>query len=430
MGFAAMLRSHPGTLGFGFLHAFASSAGQTFVIALFLPGIKASFQLGDGEVASLYAAATVVSAGALWLVGRWIDRVDLVQYSLLSGLLLAIACLLTASSTWVSLLAIGFFALRLGGQGLLSHVGVTAIARYFKEDRGKALSLTSMGHSLGEAALPVIIVTLIAAWGWRPAMVAAGVFSLLIIIVADALVRKNPAFRKPRMAIVWTTQAAAQVAAKVEVQVAAQVGAQAPAPGRPEIEPDFLRSRYFLMSTPLLVAPPMFITALIFHQALIAQENGFSLEWFAVSFVAFAVARVVAGFLIGPWVDHTGARKLFPLHVLPLCVGIAILVLGTATWVVPVYWVFAGITSGMAGTLQAAMVAEHVKPNRIGGVRGFIAAMMILATAAGPVIFAWLTGAGLTLSSVLWGTVAAIGLATILSLAVTAMPPAGAQQPG
>ncbi|MBW6496476.1 MAG: MFS transporter, partial [Burkholderiaceae bacterium] len=136
MNFVSLLRRNPRTLGFGFLHALASSAGQTFVIALFLPDIKGSFGLGDAEVASLYAAATVASAAVLWTAGRWIDRVDLLRYSFMSGLFLALACFFTASVTLVPLLAIGFFALRLGGQGLLTHVTVTAVARYFSKDRG------------------------------------------------------------------------------------------------------------------------------------------------------------------------------------------------------------------------------------------------------------------------------------------------------
>jgi hypothetical protein len=44
----------------------ASSVGQTFVVALFLPGIKESFTLDDAQVASLYGLATVASAAVLW----------------------------------------------------------------------------------------------------------------------------------------------------------------------------------------------------------------------------------------------------------------------------------------------------------------------------------------------------------------------------
>lgn len=61
-----MLRSHPRELGFGFLHGLASSAGQTYVIPLYLPGIKQSFAIGDTAVASLYAIAKISSGAVLW----------------------------------------------------------------------------------------------------------------------------------------------------------------------------------------------------------------------------------------------------------------------------------------------------------------------------------------------------------------------------
>jgi hypothetical protein len=50
MSFIALLRREPRALVFGLLHTFAATIGQTFVIALFLPGIKQSFALGDAAV--------------------------------------------------------------------------------------------------------------------------------------------------------------------------------------------------------------------------------------------------------------------------------------------------------------------------------------------------------------------------------------------
>jgi MFS family permease len=378
MNFGTLIWNHPRALGFGFFHALASSAGQTFIIALFLPGMKESFGLDDAEIASLYAASTVASALVLWMVGRRIDRVDLVQYSLLSGLFLALACLVTAYATVVPLLAIGFFALRLGGQGLLTHVAVTAVARYFSAGRGKALSLTSMGHSVGEAVLPATVVMLTGTWGWRPALAAAGAFALLLVLGAIVMIRGNSDFRRPRR----TVPRRVQPAGDIEVHATSVQGSY---------------SRYFLMNALSFIATPLVITALVFHQALIAEEKGFSLQWFAVSFTAFAVARVASALMVGTWINRLGATRLFPFHLLPLCLGMAILATGTGAWIVPVYWILAGVTSGTAGTLQAAIIAEHVVPERLGQVRGLLAAVTIIASAAGPVLYAWFASWGMTM---------------------------------
>lgn len=81
------------------------------------------------------------------------------------------------------------------------------------------------------------------------------------------------------------------------------------------------------------------------------------------------------------------------------------------------YWVPAEFTSGMAATLQAAIVAEHVPAHRLGSVRSVLATLSILASAAGPVAYAALGTAGLTMAAVLWGSVATMLVATLMGIA-------------
>ncbi len=50
MSFTALLRREPRALAFGLLHTIAATIGQTFVISLFLPGIKTSFALSDAQI--------------------------------------------------------------------------------------------------------------------------------------------------------------------------------------------------------------------------------------------------------------------------------------------------------------------------------------------------------------------------------------------
>jgi MFS family permease len=57
--------------------------------------------------------------------------------------------------------------LRQFGQGLTSHSGLTSIARYHANDRGKAIALAAIGFAIGEALLPLLALFAIAKWGWR-----------------------------------------------------------------------------------------------------------------------------------------------------------------------------------------------------------------------------------------------------------------------
>jgi len=68
---------------------------------------------------------------------------------------------------------------------------------------------------------------------------------------------------------------------------------------------------------------------------------------------------------------------------LPLAAGTVALVVVSGVWVVPLYWLCAGVTSGMGMVLQATVLADHVAPERLGRARGILGAVTIVASAAG-----------------------------------------------
>ena len=75
------------------------------------------------------------------------------------GLVFGITILCSSNS--VIFLYIAIFLLRLFGQGLMPHASMTSMTRYYSYDRGKAISISSLGLPLGEIALPTISIFLI-----------------------------------------------------------------------------------------------------------------------------------------------------------------------------------------------------------------------------------------------------------------------------
>ena len=184
MQFFTLLRQAPRQLAFGALHSFGSSIGQTFLVALFVPFISASLALNETEFANIYAGITIASALCLPVVGRWIDKVDILSYSLATMALLALGCVMISLAGNVWMLIAALFVLRLAGQGLMSHVSMTGIARYFSRSRGRALAIASFGFPLAEAILPATLLALIAAFGWRYTYAGSAVFILVILLPA------------------------------------------------------------------------------------------------------------------------------------------------------------------------------------------------------------------------------------------------------
>ena len=151
-----IIRSNFKIILFGFIFTFFSSVGQSFFIGLFNSNIREELNISHGEFGTLYGIATLCSSLTLIWLGKKIDDLKLVNYSLLVVIFLAFAVLFFSFINGIIFLAIGIYFLRLSGQGLMAHTASTAIARFFVRSRGKALSCIWVGMSLGEFLLPVI----------------------------------------------------------------------------------------------------------------------------------------------------------------------------------------------------------------------------------------------------------------------------------
>ncbi len=144
-----LLRDSLPLLAFGLLLTFFSSFGQTFLLSLYVPAIEALLGISNTVFGSLYAVATLSSAFTLpWLGGRF-DRMPIRAYTLMVLVGLVAALLLLSSARHLVVVVIAFYGLRLFGQGLMSHTAVSAMARYFEANRGKAIGIATLGHPLG-----------------------------------------------------------------------------------------------------------------------------------------------------------------------------------------------------------------------------------------------------------------------------------------
>ncbi|MCP4388905.1 MAG: MFS transporter, partial [Gammaproteobacteria bacterium] len=117
-------RANPRFLGFGFLLAFLSSAGQTYFIGVFGPEIQAEFGLDTGSWGRIYMFGTLASALLINWSGTLIDRVDLRLFTGLVLFGLSCACLVMGSVSTPMMLIVAIFMLRQFGQGLTSHAGI------------------------------------------------------------------------------------------------------------------------------------------------------------------------------------------------------------------------------------------------------------------------------------------------------------------
>ena len=372
-------------LSFGLLMMFSSSFGQTYFISLFGAEIRNEFGLSHGDVGLMYSVATFASGMTLIWLGRKIDHVDLRVYSLAACGGMIFATLFISLIPGGVFLYLAFYLLRLTGQGLLSHIAVTSMARYFDRDRGKAISIAAMGLPVGEAALPIIVVTLIATVGWRGTWQTATVFIVVVLVPATLLLLRGHRARHDAWA---------------EATTKAQAASDSGTGQRQWTLGEALRDVRFWFIIPAALAPGFVMTGMFFHQVHLADAKGWSLAWLATTFVGYAIAVVVTSMLTGPLVDRFRASQLLPFYLPPLGVAMLILVLFDHPGSALAYMIAAGVTIGAGHTIVMSMWAEVYGTAHLGAIRSIVQALMVAISALSPFVFGELFDIGVTIETV------------------------------
>lgn len=372
-------RRSAGWLSAAFLLCLASSFGQTFFISLFGGAVRDEFGLSHGDFGEIYLVGTIASAVTLIWLGKLADRFRVITLGLAIIAGLAIAAVAMARVSEPLLLIPVIFALRLFGQGMLGHIAMTAAARWFDGDRGKALAIAGLGHPAGEALLPVVTVTLILAIGWRETwLVAAAVLALAIAPAFTWLLAGKPASPRTRPGI----------------------GDSRPASIKTHwTRPQVLRTPLYYLLLVGLLAPPFIGTGVIFHQAYLVEIKGWTPAMFAVSFAAYPLASVVGAFATGFLIDRFSARALLPFYLLPTTLALVLLAVATAPPAAAVALGLLGVTAGTNSGISGAVWAELYGTRHLGSIRSLAVALMVFASALGPGLMGWLIDGGIRLET-------------------------------
>ena len=349
-------------LATGLLLAFGSTFGQTYFISLFAGEIRADYGLSDGDWGLLYTLATLCSALLLLGRGSWADTVPLSRLAPLVALAFAGAAALMAVGWSIWTLGLAVFLLRFCGQGMFSHIKMTAMARWFVATRGRAMAITNLGYPMGEVLMPLPFLVLMGLIGWRASW---GVVALLILfVVLPLLVSLLAQDRAPR-----------------------GMEASAGSPGRDGrhwTRAEVLRHWSFWALVPMLLTPGFIGTVIFFHQVHVSEVKGWALTAMAPAYPAYAAATVSMAFAAGWACDRFGPARLLPVMVLPMALGIWLV--GPAD--TPSGWIVAlgilGMTQGMSGAVWGTLLPWVYGTKNLGSVRALATAIMVLSTAIGP----------------------------------------------
>lgn len=398
-GYLGFMRQHWALLGFGFTAVFWGNFGQSFFVAWFGADIQRTLGLSAGEYGTAYSLATLVSAATVVWAGGLIDRLSLRTYAVAVALGLAVALTVLSQANGLLTLLLGFYLLRLFGQSLLPHGGMTSMSRYFMAERGKAISIAMSGVPLGEIVLPMMAVAMIAAIGWQASFGLIAVAAVLVLI--------------PFMLWLLSRCQLPEGPTAPGHQSTSSGTGESPGAGRREM----LRDYRFWLALPGLMANPFLITGVFIHQNFLVQDKGWSLSWLATCFIVYGAVHWLSSLASGVLVDRFKGPRLVGIFLLPMLLSMLIAALMSGDIAALLMLALLGMSAGSSPPITGSLWPEIYGTRKLGAIRSMMMAVMVLATAVSPVLFGYFIDNGVNAFGLFGACAVYVFIATLMMLA-------------
>lgn len=359
----------------GFLLTYCSSFGQTFFISASIAEWQAAFGLSHGEIGRLYMFATLASALSLPFLGRIVDVIPEHRTILLVVPILAVATLLAAYAPSIAALFVALYLLRLFGQGMLTHIALTATGRWFDAQRGRAISLVVLGHQGGEATLPLLFAVIAVAFGYQAGWLAAAAALLILGLPFTYF-----AYREPR------------------VPSAKERGESARKPQtRSWTRREVLADPMFWILLTATTAPAFIGTTIFYHQDYMTALHSWPPRLYATSLSVLALMTLTCALICGALIDRFRAVSILPFFLIPLGLTCFVLAGDVAPARLFAAMILLGVSYGFSSTLFGSLWPEIYGTANLGSIRSVTVSAMVLGTAAGPGLTGTLIDRGLPL---------------------------------
>lgn len=343
---------------------FCSSFGQTFFISLFAGEIREAFNLSHGDWGFIYSGGTLASAIAMLCFGGYVDKYKISLNIKIVVISLSLICLAMTFVKQVWILPFIIFGLRFFGQGMLIHIPAVAIGKWYGKNKGKALSLSIMGFSIGEAILPVIFVSLFILIGWRNSWLVGTIILLITLPIIINLLSNE---RIPNSS---------------QENIIDQVGMGSKHWKRKEVLKHWV---FWSVIIPFLI-PPIFSTAFFFNMVHLTEIKSWSLITFTSLFPFYTGMSILTTLISGWILDKFGVEKILPFYLLPMAFGLLVFSYSDTYMTAAIGFSFLGMTQGLAMMIGGTFWPVYYGTKNLGSVRSLSTSCMVFGTAIGPAV--------------------------------------------
>ena len=408
-------------LAVGTVGMLASFPGQTAGVSVFTEPLREATTLSRLELATAYLLGTTSSGLLLPMGGRWIDRFGarVVAFGASVGLATTLTGLSLVGSmgsfTGLVVMTGAFACLRFFGQGLLTLSSRTMISRWFERRRGLVSAVSNSAFSFVFSATPALLLALIQLsdfrWAWRQLAIGLIVLAGGIILV---FFRNDP--RDCGLEIDGGSETERIKTRRTRKTSKRSGGVDAPSVDRAAALQDI---RFWIILLPV-AAMSVVGTALTFHIVDFGTEVGLDESTIVRIFIPIALVSIPVT-LISGWLADTSPVIIVAaaMAVFQIAMYLSFAQLGDPSWriVAIVAW---GASSGCRVALTSAALPRLFGRDHLGAIAGTQMSMLVIGSAIGPALFAFIESALGSYQRALWisliGPVASLALVVIYVL--------------
>lgn len=357
--------------------------GQTVVVSMFNNAFCESLGLTLKQLGTAYLIGTLAAAFPLRRIGRLSDTLGPRLTTALVTLGLLLGCLVVSRSLNAIALTLGFFLIRLFGQGAMGMLSSHLLALWFERRLATIESIKHAGFGAACMGVPPLVVWLIAGYGWRNAYAILGLSVCLLVLPLVATIFRN----KPE-------------------DIGQHLDNEPPGEHKrwqkihkqhtqPEVPAHFtLPQARSTLTFWALMLPGMLSglvgTAMLFHIQPILKHAGVDgvEQAGATAAMAWGAAMLLSTLVSGPIADKFPARVLIPCASLMLSASFVIMGLADSTIAAAISMAIFGLSQGLYTASFGPAIARFYGRPHHGEIRGFVTTLFVAGTATGPFLVA------------------------------------------
>ena len=392
-----------------------STPAQTYGFAVFIDPMLVQLGLSRSLTSAAYTVATLVSAGAVLLIGNVIDRRGHRAVMVVAAAGYAASLVVMGSVVGAASLLLGFTLLRATGSSVLTLTARTLVAQWFVRRRGRAVSVVNLGKMLGMAVVPPANALLIQQLGWREAWWANALVVALLAPIAFMLVRNRP------------EEVGQFPDGRRLDEVPEASGFPHPTDEHSWTRREAFRTRAMWLLLSATFVPAMVTNGLSFNQISILSQAGLTPTAAALTFsVESAVAlpmTVVAGWLA----DRFGPRSVLAIGQATLALALVCLAFTASAEMAILFGVLRGFTTGTWILGSEVAWPAYFGRRYLASIVGTSFAVSFVGAAIGPLPFGVIYDLFGSYQYAIWATVLLPAATTVAALLAT--PPKRGRPP-